>query len=95
MAERPALSWEEQKRRSNRKKQLPAQRDEVLAAIDGAEARKLVIAAQWCEAGFYERTDKQQVLELEREEQALAARIGDLIGKWEALEAEIASLAAE
>jgi ATPase subunit of ABC transporter with duplicated ATPase domains len=91
--ERPALSWEEQKRRSNRKKQLPALRDEVLSAIERAEARKAVIAAQWCEPGFYERTSKEQLGSLEREEQALGAQIGDLILKWEALEAEIAALA--
>jgi ABC-type multidrug transport system ATPase subunit len=93
--ERQALSWEEQKRRNNRKKQLPGQRDEVLAAIERAETRKGVIAAQWCEPGFYERTDKTQVASLEREEQALVVQISDLMAKWEAIEAEIANLAAE
>jgi ABC-type multidrug transport system ATPase subunit len=94
-AEPVALSWEEQKRRNNRKKQLPAQRDDMLAAIDRAEARKAVIAAQWCEPGFYERTDKAQLSALEREEQALVSEISDLISKWEALEAEITKLAAD
>jgi ABC-type multidrug transport system ATPase subunit len=89
------LSWEEQKRRKNRKKQLPAQRDEVLAAIERAETRKGVIAAQWCEPGFYERTDKTQVAALEREEQALVAQITELMAKWESIEAEIAGLEAE
>jgi ATPase subunit of ABC transporter with duplicated ATPase domains len=93
--ERPTLSWEEQKRRNNRKKQLPSQRDEVLAAIERAETRKATIAAQWCEAGFYDRTDKTQVAALEREEQALVEKITDLMGKWESIEAEIASLEAE
>ena len=91
----PALSREEQKRRSNRKKQLPVQRDEVLAKIEQAEARKAAIAAQWCEPGFYERTAKDEVSALEREEQALGAEIAVLIEKWEALEAEIASLAGD
>jgi ATPase subunit of ABC transporter with duplicated ATPase domains len=94
-SERPTLSWEEQKRRNNRKKQLPGQRDEVLAAIERAETRKAVIAAQWCEAGFYEKTDKAQVAALEREEQALALQITELMAKWEAIEAEMASYAAE
>jgi energy-coupling factor transporter ATP-binding protein EcfA2 len=89
------LSREEQKRRSNRKKQLPGQRDEVLAAIERAEARKAAIAAGWCEPGFYERTSKADVATLEREEQALTADIAAMIEKWEALEAEIAALAAE
>jgi ATPase subunit of ABC transporter with duplicated ATPase domains len=93
--ERPQLSREEQKRRSNRKKQLPGQRDDVLASIERAEARKAVIAASWCEPGFYERTEKAQIAALEQEEQALAAQITELIGKWEALEAEMAGLAAE
>jgi ATPase subunit of ABC transporter with duplicated ATPase domains len=94
-AERPTVSWEEQKRRSNRKKQLPAQRDEVMAAIERAEARKAAIAAGWCEPGFYERTSKEQLSSLEREEQALSAQITELMTKWEALEAEIATLAAD
>jgi ATPase subunit of ABC transporter with duplicated ATPase domains len=88
-----ALSWEEQKRRSNRKKQLPAKRDEVVAAIDAAESRRALIQAQWAEPGFYERTDAQRIAELQREEQELGPRIEALIGEWEALEAEIASLA--
>jgi ATPase subunit of ABC transporter with duplicated ATPase domains len=94
-AERPTLSWEEQKRRNNRKKQLPAQRDDVLAAIERAESRKAAIAAQWCEPGFYERTGKAEVAELEREEQALGAQIAELMVKWESIEEEIASLGAE
>jgi ABC-type multidrug transport system ATPase subunit len=89
------LSYEEQKRRKNRKKQLPAQRDDVFAAIERAEQRKAVIGAQWGEPGFYERTGKEQVAALQQEEQTLAQEISELITKWEALEAEIASLAAE
>jgi ATPase subunit of ABC transporter with duplicated ATPase domains len=90
-----ALSWEEQKRRKNRKKQLPAQRDEVMLAIERAEQRKATIGAGWCEPGFYERTSKDAVAALEHEEKTLAAEIADLITKWEALEAEIAALAAD
>jgi ATPase subunit of ABC transporter with duplicated ATPase domains len=89
------LSWEDQKRRKNRKKQLPAQRDEVLASIERAEQRKAAIAAMWCEPGFYERTAKADVSALEREERALGPQIDELVAKWAELEAEIASLAAE
>jgi ATPase subunit of ABC transporter with duplicated ATPase domains len=88
----PGLSWEEQKRRSNRKKQLPAQRDEVLAKIERAEARKAEIAAKWCEPGFYERTAKDEVSALQHEERALGPEIAALIEKWEALETELADL---
>jgi ATPase subunit of ABC transporter with duplicated ATPase domains len=90
-----ALSWEEQKRRNNRKKQLPAQRDEVMAAIERAEQRKTAIQADWARPEFYATTDKARVAELEREERALGAEISALMTKWEALEAEIASLTAE
>jgi ABC-type multidrug transport system ATPase subunit len=90
-----ALSWEEQKRRNNRKKQLPAQRDDVMAAIERAEQRKAAIQADWAKPEFYATTDKARVSELEREEQALGAEITALMAKWEALEAEIASLTAE
>jgi ATPase subunit of ABC transporter with duplicated ATPase domains len=90
--ERAVLSWEEQKRRSNKKKQLPIKRDEILAAIEAAEARKAQIQAGWCEPGFYERTDESRVVELEREERELTARIDALIAEWEAVEAELESL---
>ncbi len=88
-------TWEEQKRRKNRKKQLPALRDEAVRAIEAAEARKAFLQAQWCEPGFYEKTPKARIAELEREEQALGPDIDALIAKWEALEAELADLAAD
>jgi ABC-type multidrug transport system ATPase subunit len=90
----PTLSWEEQKRRNNRKKQLPALCAQALSAIDDAERRKAEIGALWCEPGFYERTSKEQVSALQLEEQALGVRIEELVAKWEALEAEISSLEA-
>jgi ATPase subunit of ABC transporter with duplicated ATPase domains len=93
--EATTLSWEEQKRLKNRKRQLPAERDKVLAAIERSEARKAMIAAQWCEPGFYERTDKEQVSTLEREERSLVTEIAVLITKWEQLEAELASLSSD
>ena len=88
------LTWDEQKRRNNRKKQLPGQRDDVLKSIEKAEQRKAAIGAMWCEAGFYERTSKADVVALEREERALGTEIDQLVARWEALEAEIASLEA-
>jgi len=90
----PALSYEEQKRRKNRKKQLPGQRDEALAAIERAEKRKAAIGAMWCEPGFYERTGKAEVVALEREEKALGTEIDQLVARWEAIEAELESLEA-
>ena len=85
-----ALSWEEQKKRANRLKQLPAKRDQVVAAIEAAEARKAAIHAIWCEPGYYEKTPPAEVTKLEDEEKELGPKIDALLAEWEALEAEIA-----
>jgi ATPase subunit of ABC transporter with duplicated ATPase domains len=85
-----SLSWEEQKKRANRLKQLPAKRDQVVAAIEAAEARKAAIHAKWCEAGYYEKTPPAEVAKLEEEEKALGPKIDALLAEWEALEAELA-----
>jgi ATPase subunit of ABC transporter with duplicated ATPase domains len=89
-----ALSWEEQKKRANRLKQLPQKRDEVVAAIEAAEARKALIQAKWCETGFYEKTPKAEITKLEEEERALGPKIDALLAEWESLEAELADPAA-
>jgi len=89
--ETSVLSWEEQKKRANRKKQLPARRDEVVAAIEAAEARKAAIHAMYCEPGFYEKTSKEQLAALEKEEADLGPRIDALVAEWESLEAEMAA----
>jgi len=90
-AEPPGLSWEEKKKRANRLKQLPARRDEVVASIEAAEARKAAIHAAWCEAGYYEKTPPDEIAKLEEEEKALGPKIDALLAEWEALEAEIAA----
>ena len=87
-----ALSWEEQKRRRNRQKQLPARRDKVLAAIEAAEARKAEIHALWCAPGYAERTLKSQMMTLEDEEKSLGPKIEALVAEWEAIEKEIEDL---
>ncbi|HEY2514666.1 MAG TPA: ATP-binding cassette domain-containing protein, partial [Polyangiaceae bacterium] len=88
-ADAKTLSWEEQKRRNNRKKQLPARRDEVVASIEAAEARKKAIHDRWCEAGYYEKTPAAEIAALEEEEKALGPKIDALVAEWEALEKEI------
>lgn len=85
-----ALSSDEQKKRNNRLKQLPIKRDEVVSAIEVAEARKAFIQAKWCEPGFYEKTPKAEVVNLEDEEKALGPKIDALLAGWESLEAELA-----
>ena len=86
------VSWEEQKRRRNRQKELPLRRDKVLAAIEQAEARKKAIQDAYASPGFYERTPAAEVDAMVAEEAALGPKIEALIGEWEALESEIASL---
>jgi ATPase subunit of ABC transporter with duplicated ATPase domains len=88
------LSWEEQKRRNNRKKQLPSLRDAAVRAIEQAETRKAELHATWCEPGFYEKTPPAQIAALEGEEKALVAKIDALMAEWEALEKEITELGA-
>jgi ATPase subunit of ABC transporter with duplicated ATPase domains len=85
-----ALSRDEQKRRRNRQKQLPALRDAALRAIEEAEARKAAIHARWSEPGFFERTLRGEIAALQAEDRALAPRLETLMSQWEALEKEIA-----
>jgi ATPase subunit of ABC transporter with duplicated ATPase domains len=85
----PILSREEQKRLSNRKKNLPSLRDTAIAAIEAAEARKGEIHARWCEPRFYQTTPDDEIARLEAEEKLLSARIGALTVEWEVLEKEM------
>jgi ABC-type multidrug transport system ATPase subunit len=87
-----ATNWEEQKRRRNRQKELPARRDKVMEAIEAAEARKKAIHEAYAGEGFFERTPKAEIDALVAEESALGPRIDALMAEWEALETEIASL---
>jgi ATPase subunit of ABC transporter with duplicated ATPase domains len=91
--EAPSLSWEEQKRRKNRVKQLPLLRDAVVRAIEQAEARKAAIHARWCEPGFFERTPAAELAALEAEDRALGPALEALMREWEALETELAAAA--
>ncbi len=86
------LSWEEQKRRRNRAKDLPARRDKVLAQIEAAEARKKALFELMAAEGFFERTPHAERVKLEAEEAALGPKIEALMAEWESLEAELASL---
>jgi ATPase subunit of ABC transporter with duplicated ATPase domains len=87
------LSWEEQKRRNNRKKQLPLLRDAAVRAIEEAESRKSALHAMWCQPGFYEKTPPAEIATLESEEKALVAKIDALMAEWETLEKEMGELA--
>jgi ATPase subunit of ABC transporter with duplicated ATPase domains len=85
-------SWEEQKKRRNRQKELPARRDKVLLAIEAAEARRRAIHDGYAAEGFFERTPQADVDALVAEDKDLGGRIDALMAEWESLEAEIAAL---
>lgn len=84
------LSWEEEKKRKNRRRALPGLRDKAVAAMEAAEARKKAIHESYASAGFFERTSKEEVSALEAEDAALTAKIDALMVEWEALENELA-----
>jgi hypothetical protein len=88
------LSWEEQKKRRNRKAQLPKLRDGVWARIEAIEARKKLIAAQFADADFYSRATQKEQDKLVWEDKELTESLDELMAEWEELEAEIASLEA-
>ena len=85
-------SWEEQKRETNRRKNLPQRRDQLLKDIEVAEARKAAIQAEWCAPDFYETRTRDAIALLEQEDQELARRIEGLIADWEAVELELSTL---
>jgi ATPase subunit of ABC transporter with duplicated ATPase domains len=85
-------TWEEQKRKRNRQKDLPARRDKALAAIDAAEARKKAIHETYARAGFFENASPSDVAALEAEDRALAARVHELMAEWEEIERELGEL---
>jgi ATPase subunit of ABC transporter with duplicated ATPase domains len=88
-------AWEEQKRKRNRAAKLPVERDKLLAEIEAAEARKQAITDLYCTPGFFERTSKDEVAALEREQADLGPRIDALMARWEEVEGEIARLGEE
>jgi ATPase subunit of ABC transporter with duplicated ATPase domains len=84
--------WEEKKRRRNRLTQLPKRRDQVLAEIEAAEARKQAITQLYCSPGFFQQTSKEDVAALEAEQAALDPKIALLMAEWETLEKDLAEL---
>jgi ATPase subunit of ABC transporter with duplicated ATPase domains len=84
-------SWEDQKKKRNRAKELPARRDKALQAIEAAEKRKAEIHEAFGRPGFFESTPKAEVDALVAEEAALGPRIDALFAEWEAIEAELAA----
>jgi ATPase subunit of ABC transporter with duplicated ATPase domains len=89
---RSKLSWEEQKRETNRRKNLPQRRDQLLREIEVAEARKAAMQAEWCAPDFYETRSPEAITALQQEEQTLTGRIEALMAEWESVELELSTL---
>ncbi len=86
------LAREEVKRRKNRLKALPQQRDALLDRIAAAEGRVSAIQQLYCSPGFFERTSNAEVERLREEERSLQTQVSQWMEEWETLECELSSL---
>ncbi len=91
----PQLSWEERKRRENRRKNLPKRRDQLLALIESSENEKNGILERYAEPTFYEKTKNADIEKLEARKTELDKIIEDAMVEWESVEAELSELGAE
>ncbi len=85
-----AESWDEQKRRRARQKQLPKLRDKAVADIAAVEARQKEIQEIYCAPNFFERHSYDQIGKLEAEQASLGKKLEALMAEWERLESELA-----
>ncbi len=85
------LSWEEQKKKKNRLKDLEKKRDQVLKELENNEAKKQTIVSRWAEVGFFDNTSPDAVQQLQAEHDALEKTIGGLVERWEKIELDLAS----
>lgn len=85
-------SWEDEKRRRNRAKQLPKQRDAILKKIEERETRRKEIARKFAEPDFYTKASREEVTSLEEESAAIDVELETLMVEWERIEGELASL---
>jgi ABC-type multidrug transport system ATPase subunit len=81
------------KEREKRQRSLSKRRDELTVAIDKAESRVHAINELFCDPTFFDRTSRDQVKKLEQEQHQLNAKVGELMGEWETVEAELGDLA--
>jgi ABC-type multidrug transport system ATPase subunit len=86
------LSWEERKRRKNRIKALPKQRDALLEQIEALEAERAAILQKYAEPDFYMATHAREIEKLETKKRKLDQRIEVLMQEWDSVEAELLEL---
>lgn len=80
----------EQARR--RLKKLERERDTLTESIETAEERVAEIDGAFCQPGFFEATEPEEVARLEAERATLSEGVEREVGRWEAVEAEIDAL---
>jgi ATPase subunit of ABC transporter with duplicated ATPase domains len=90
--DRPAGDWQDHKKRRSEHQKLLARRDRVTAALDGAEKRLAEIRERYCQPGFFEATPPAEVSALQAEEARLGPEIEALMGEWESVEEQLATL---
>jgi hypothetical protein len=61
----------------------------LLETIDAAEMRRKAIEQQYSEPGFFEKTSRDDLKSLEREDAELAAKIDEWTKEWEEIENEL------
>lgn len=86
------LSWDEQKRLRNRKKNLPKLRAEVEASISAAEQRLRDMQLAYAQPGYFDGKSPADLERLRADEKALGNEIDQLMQQWEELELESAAL---
>ncbi len=77
-----------------RVRELTRRRDQVTGEVERAEARVGEINETFCNPTYFERTPPKEVRKLETEQKTLNETIESLMGEWEAIEGELASLGA-
>jgi hypothetical protein len=65
----------------------------VLASIEIAEARRAAIAQLYAEPGFFERTKREDLDALRREDAELGSTIDRFMTEWEEIERELSESA--
>ncbi|MBW2525551.1 MAG: ATP-binding cassette domain-containing protein [Deltaproteobacteria bacterium] len=86
------VSRAQAKKNANRIKSLTKKRDDAMAHLETIEARLEAIQHRYCEPGFFEQTDPDEVEQLKVEETTLEREQAEVMARWEGLETELTEL---
>ncbi len=81
--------------RSRRLKRLRKRRDQVTEELEQAEARVNAINELFCDPIYFDRTPREEVQRLEREQKEKSERVEKLMAEWETVEQELSGLEGE